>query len=214
MQELAIKYYSNIKIGQINLRKSKVYLSGHSKLLGAIYINKKGREPFGIVSEYNSLKNKLISDLKATEKIYNINVEIYNPSEIYTGDFVDYAPDIILSIDNWRCMITEKGSDVIFVRKPSSENLTGSHRLEGIFCAYGPDIKKGEKLDGAKIYDIAPTILHIFGVPIPKDMDGRVLKEIFREDSELAKREIIYTKESEEDKIKENIRKLKDMGKI
>jgi len=51
--------------------------------------------------------------------------------------------------------------------------------MNGIFVAKGPRIKKGIKIDGAKIYDIAPTILHIFGLPIPNEMDGRVLKEIF-----------------------------------
>jgi len=213
LQELAIRYYSNIKIGQINLRKSKVYLSGHSKLLGAIYINKKGRERFGTISKYNSFKNKLIADLKSVEKIYNINVEIYDPLEIYTGSFVDYAPDIMFSIDNWRCIVTEKGSDLIFVRKPSSENFTGSHRLEGIFIAHGPGIKSDYRLD-ASIYDIAPTVLHMFGLSIPTYMDGRVLTEIFKEDSKLAKREGRYIEEKEEDKIKEKIKKLKGMGKI
>ena len=45
-------------------------------------------------------------------------------------------------------------------------------------------------------------------------MDGRVLTEIFKEDSELAKREVKYTEESEEQKVKEKMQKMKKIGKI
>jgi hypothetical protein len=48
------------------------------------------------------------------------------------------------------------------------------------------------KIDAIKIYDIAPTILHIFNLPIDPEMDGRVLTEIFRENSEPAQRAVIY----------------------
>jgi len=63
-----------------------------------------------------------------------------------------------------------------------------------IFFACGPDIKQGRnKLPGLKIYDSTPTILHMFDLPIPRDIDGRVLTKIFKEDSEPREREW-YTK--------------------
>lgn len=45
--------------------------------------------------------------------------------------------------------------------------------------------KKRIKIKNAKIIDLTPTILHLFNIPIPDDMDGRVLTECFEEDSEL-----------------------------
>ena len=57
--------------------------------------------------------------------------------------------------------------------------------------AFGPDVKKGMQIKNANICDIAPTILHMFNVPIPSDMDGCVLNEIFKDDSEF-QREIQY----------------------
>lgn len=55
----------------------------------------------------------------------------------------------------------------------------------------------------------------MFNIPIPKDMDGRVLKEIFKEDSELTKRKIEYQEDVDEKEIvKEKIKKLKVIGKI
>jgi predicted AlkP superfamily phosphohydrolase/phosphomutase/tetratricopeptide (TPR) repeat protein len=53
------------------------------------------------------------------------------------------------------------------------------HRRFGIFVAKGPGIKKGERVYGASLLDIAPTILARFGLPAGADMDGRVLAEIF-----------------------------------
>lgn len=81
--------------------------------------------------------------------------------------------------------------------------------------AYGPDIRsEGLRLTGSKIYDITPTILHIFGLPIPQDIDGRVLTEIFKSDSEPAKRPVTYEKVNEREKIKSRISRLKSSGKI
>jgi tetratricopeptide (TPR) repeat protein len=53
------------------------------------------------------------------------------------------------------------------------------HREHGVFLASGPGIKKDERLYGASLLDITPSILHIFGLPVGEDMDGRVLTEIF-----------------------------------
>jgi len=55
------------------------------------------------------------------------------------------------------------------------------HRQFGIFVASGPNIKKNEKIFGMGLIDVAPTILHHFGLPIGKDMDGKVILDIFKE---------------------------------
>ena len=45
----------------------------------------------------------------------------------------------------------------------------------------GPGIKHDFRLMGfaASVYDVAPTLLHIYGIEEPKQMHGRVLTEIF-----------------------------------
>ena len=70
------------------------------------------------------------------------------------------------------------------------------------------------KLNNLKIFDITPTILHMFGLPIPKDIDGRVLTEIFDEKSKPAKRKIVYQEFKETDKIRNSIKRLKLLKKI
>jgi predicted AlkP superfamily phosphohydrolase/phosphomutase len=53
--------------------------------------------------------------------------------------------------------------------------------VPGSFFAMGPGIKRGLRLMGfeASVYDLAPTVLHIYGLEQPKQMRGHVLNEIF-----------------------------------
>ncbi len=53
------------------------------------------------------------------------------------------------------------------------------HRPLGIFCMRGPGIKRDERIYGANLLDVAPTVLSLFGLPVGADMDGRVLVEAF-----------------------------------
>jgi predicted AlkP superfamily phosphohydrolase/phosphomutase len=53
--------------------------------------------------------------------------------------------------------------------------------VPGIFLAMGPSIKRDVRLMGftVSVFDIAPTILKLYGIRQPTQMKGRVLTEIF-----------------------------------
>ena len=53
------------------------------------------------------------------------------------------------------------------------------HRHFGIFVAKGPGIRKDDRIYGANLLDICPTLLHLFGLPVGEDMDGKVLLDIY-----------------------------------
>jgi predicted AlkP superfamily phosphohydrolase/phosphomutase/tetratricopeptide (TPR) repeat protein len=53
------------------------------------------------------------------------------------------------------------------------------HRDLGIFCLRAPGVRRGERIYGASVLDIAPTVLHLFGLPAGLDMDGKVLVNAF-----------------------------------
>ena len=55
------------------------------------------------------------------------------------------------------------------------------HRPFGIFCMKGPQVKQDERIYGATLLDVTPTLLTLFGLPIGEDMDGRVLVQAFEE---------------------------------
>lgn len=56
------------------------------------------------------------------------------------------------------------------------------HEKEGIFLAAGPGFAPGAKVTGASVLDVTPTLLHYLGLPVGKDMDGRVLTAAFEPD--------------------------------
>jgi tetratricopeptide (TPR) repeat protein len=55
------------------------------------------------------------------------------------------------------------------------------HRPFGIFCMKGAHIKQDERIYGATLLDVTPTLLTLFGLPVGEDLDGRVLAQAFEE---------------------------------
>ncbi len=53
------------------------------------------------------------------------------------------------------------------------------HSPYGIFVLKGPGIRKNQKISGASVLDITPTILHYFDLAVGKDMEGKVLHQCF-----------------------------------
>lgn len=207
------KYENLHTIEDIDWSKTKAYGIGH---MGNIFINLKGRDPAGIVdpAEYEHLRDELIRKLGQITNPVNegkLFEHIYRKEEIYHGDYLSWAPDIILANDDLRYVPkTSIGSNHLWLEPL----LTGEHQKDGIFLAYGPDIKIGKIIEGAKIYDIAPTSLFMFDIPIPNDMDGRVLSDIFRENTELINHHLTYQSYSERERLDRIISRLRSKGTI
>lgn len=173
-----------------------------------IYINSKRRFGDGSVGikDYDRVRSEIMDKLEKLrdetgEKIFK---SVLRGEEVYSGECVDKAPDIVLISDEYNINS--------FYDECKNAN---EHAIKGIFVAYGSDIKRGVKIENAEIIDLAPTVLYMMDMPIQREMDGRVLKEIFREDSGFAKREAVYREvEVGKEWIKERIRELKDVGRI
>jgi predicted AlkP superfamily phosphohydrolase/phosphomutase len=74
---------------------------------------------------------------------------------------------------------------VVIIREHRpSENSEwgGSHRLNGTLIGRGPTLKTAAEIEDAHLIDLAPTLLHLLGVPVPRDMDGKVLTSASRSD--------------------------------
>lgn len=158
-----------------------------------IRINLKGRELKGVVEpgkEYEELIKVLISELKdlrdmnSGEKIVD---KVFRQEEIYHGKYTDNAPDLLI---RWREDLIISGiklSDGDHFSEPfipaipgeDCRVISGDHHLKGIFLSWGKNIRKGIEIEGARIMDLAPTILSIMGESVPEDMDGKVISRIF-----------------------------------
>ena len=169
-------------------RKSKAYSLGS---YGNIYINLKGREPDGIVeeAEYEGLRDAIaarIMELKDPETGDCVVKKVYRREEIYSGPYLSKAADLIVHWnDSGYHSVQRFGSreDSVFDERLNFHltniRFTGNHRIDGIFAIKGKGVKRNALTRDAKIIDIAPTVLYVMGLPVPMDMDGRVLEEAF-----------------------------------
>lgn len=56
--------------------------------------------------------------------------------------------------------------------------ISGVHDLDGIFVFSGDGIERGKKVEGASVLDFTPTLLALLGLPVGRDMDGKVMKGV------------------------------------
>jgi len=180
-----------------------------------VYLNLKGREPEGTVEpgeEYQALRSH-ITELLSQQS----GVIVRRREEVYSGPFVEMAPDLLLWTSDEKLGLDAKYLDLPVRQK--RETKVYHHTGRGILIACGPDIRRGCDLDRASIFDIAPTVLHLLGAPLPDDVDGAVLRRIFREDSELASKAASFQPalrlpeqevdvESDDEVIKDRLRDL------
>jgi hypothetical protein len=62
---------------------------------------------------------------------------------------------------------------------PPKVSNEGNHRHNGVLLIRGDRMARPAHDFSPNLIDIAPTILHLLGLPVPADMDGRALEEIF-----------------------------------
>jgi|GEM_PF-6071289 len=132
------------------------------------------------------VKNKdKITDMKNSLTNYDEIFDVIELKKIYRGPYTSKMPDLIV--------IPKRGVKFSHEFKKTTVEKTyiGDHEIHGIFSAYGDCIKDSIIFEKRpRVYDIAPTVLHILGLPIPANLDGRVLMEIFNENSEIAQRRV------------------------
>lgn len=146
----------------------------------AIWINLQGREPAGTVppAEYDTLRSEIISKLKALRDASGRRVVrlALTREEAYAGECLDDAPDIALLAEDGFYFAEGIERPVLRPNGTKDTEKSGNHHLDGIVALFGPAVRAGHDLEGARIIDVTPTVLHLLGLPVQKDMDGRVLE--------------------------------------
>ena len=116
------------------------------------------------------------------ERYKDVMAGCYRFHDMMLGRIMELAGEdttiIILSDHGFHCdRLRPAGSSKIKNGRP-----VAWHRLHGILAINGPKIKQDQRVYGASLLDIAPTILGMLGCPIPKDMDGHALAQIIKGD--------------------------------
>jgi predicted AlkP superfamily phosphohydrolase/phosphomutase len=153
---------------------------------GNIYVNLKGREPDGIVEqgqEYEQVRDAVIDGLtKLTdpETGQRIVRQVHRREALYHGPFLDKAPDLVIEWVDYaywgRANYDQLHRPVVETQRHfdfSDQPLSGSHRPNGMLIAAGPGIQAGGEISGARLVDMAPTIMKLLNVTPPEELDGR-----------------------------------------
>ncbi len=169
----------------IDWERTKAYASPFG-----ININLKGREPEGIVTEHDYknirqlIKNDL-SKLKDSASGTELIKEVLFKEEVYNGPYIDKASDLFFTFKEPYFLQASDVMKATCFEELSRENFaTANHRYspDGIFMMNGPHIKSDKNLHNLNIVDIAPTILYLSGLRIPRTMEGRVITESIGDD--------------------------------
>lgn len=157
----------------VDFRSSTAYMRSRSEL--GIRINLRGREPDGVVpaEDYDEVRRELIDDLDDVETPDgDVIFQNVAPREMYFwGPEADRAVDIVTVPADFDTYLTTKLAGSEFGEPTEPWN----HKRMGIVATTGEDVDTDTGLDGAHLFDIAPTVLAALGLPVDETMDGRVL---------------------------------------
>jgi predicted AlkP superfamily phosphohydrolase/phosphomutase len=175
-----------LSFDNVDWSQTVAYSMGH---VGQIYLNMAGREPHGIVAEaeYHQKRQEVIDVLHELQDKNGRSLvsKIIVREDTYHGPYAELGPDIHLVLDDYNMIAFPLFATDGNVITSQIRGDSGCHRREGIFIARGPAIKQDYELPEASILDLAPTIMHLLGEPVPRSMDGQVLNQIFSNPSEV-----------------------------
>jgi predicted AlkP superfamily phosphohydrolase/phosphomutase len=178
-----------LSLHDVDWTRTRVYSKGN---YGQLFLNLKGREPGGIVApgeEADRLVDEVITALRGLQEPDTgqpLIGGIWRSDELYRGPFLGRAPDITFLPRDMRnkALGTLDFTSHRFI-EPVYGN-SGDHRMNGIFFMRGEGVRRGAAIEGATLVDVAPTILHYLGEPVPSSFDGRVLTQVFTESESAA----------------------------
>ncbi len=171
--ELEFFDWSNL----LDWENSKAYLC--SRTGQSIMINKNN------VEDYEAFRETVIAsllELKDPETGKSVIENAYKKESVFQGPHMDHAPDILIETAELYELQEKPGEAVFADIKPGRVPISANHRQEGIlFLSNSQAVRKGCRLSGVAMADIAPTVLYGLGLSVPRDMDGRVLVDAFNQ---------------------------------
>lgn len=160
--------------------------------LTGIFINRKGREAKGVVGkeELPGLCRELKQKLEALRDPLTGEVvvkEAFLTHEMHSGPYADAAPELLIGYHkgfrhSWDCATGGVSKEVF---SDNTKSWSGDHCVDPRLVPGVLWCNRAIAKQDPEILDLAPTVLDLFGVPIPRYMQGR---PFFEEHSRTAER--------------------------
>lgn len=164
---------------------------------GQIYINLLGNHPHGSVQheDYGDTVSEIEAKLK-TLLAPGSGRKIVDKIVIKdTGASI--TPDIMIYLENLQYYPFSSLDSKYAVSYQDVFSTFTSHYPKGLIMAIGSEIKKGAHINHAHIIDFVPTILYLFGMELPANIDGKVITEAINKSYLLDKKVLNKLKPSE-----------------
>jgi predicted AlkP superfamily phosphohydrolase/phosphomutase len=112
---------------------------------------------------------------EAYARIAEILCPVYQNLERIIGDLIAASAER----ETYFLILSDHGFSFFFRDGTVRYNHVGPDKApDGILIVHGPGVKPG-KIKLARIYDIAPTVLYLLGLPLDRQMDGAPLRRLF-----------------------------------
>jgi predicted AlkP superfamily phosphohydrolase/phosphomutase len=169
-----------VKLEKMAVDWEKTTAWGAGGYYGRLWLNVQGREPQGLIpkADYEKVRTEISKKLEGMvdHRGQRLNTICYKPEEIY-HEVRNVPSDLLIYFGNlhWRSVGSLGHKDIY-----TFENDTGpddaNHAQDGMIIYYDPKQPlNGKQLNGRQLMDIAPTVLHLLGQPVPDDMQGEVI---------------------------------------
>jgi len=181
---------TTLSVDMIDWEKTRVW--GEGGYYSRVFLNVQGREPQGVIpqGEYEAFRDHLKEELESLgdEEGRPIGTRVFRPEDVYRS-VRNIPPDLIVYFGdlNWRGAGTI-GNGKIHIHENDTGPDDANHAEDGILMLKADrarlaeaGLSPGQKVKGLSLYDVAPTILDLFGIAIPSDMIGRSILRAQRE---------------------------------
>lgn len=158
---------------------SRTIAWGAGGYYGRLFVNVKGREPEGFVDpdDYERVRDELAEKLEAMTDPQGrpLGTKVFKPQQIYP-EVRGIPPDLLILFGNltWRS-VGSVGMGAIHTFENDTGPDDANHAMHGIFVMTDPGSNQRGRRERLHLLDVAPTILDRMGMPIPPDMEGKVL---------------------------------------
>jgi len=174
--------FKNDLLETIDWTKTRAFFPG-VPLQGIVLTRAERKTPAGFTSEAERivLRDSLRQQLEQLPGPDGQPVvdRVWTREELYEGPHTELAPDLVFVARNYSCL----GRPVLGGRswfRDSSSGANGFHRMGGVILALGEGVRAGVRIEDSEITAITPTILHAMGEPLPDDMDGKIVRDLFK----------------------------------
>jgi predicted AlkP superfamily phosphohydrolase/phosphomutase len=168
-------------IASLDLPRTAAFAGACEANYGSVRLNVIGREPRGALpaAELDAKLDEISRALLATPLPGSggpLVKRVFRTRELYPGPFASRLPDLIFELDPSVAARPENPA----IAFAEHTGIHPDHHLQGVFFAAGPSFAHRPERSDASILDLAPTALHVLGLPIYADMTGQLRSELLR----------------------------------